>query len=104
MLADVDDISAAIAVAKTQTNGIRNLLNRVAVRATDHMKSVWKEYRGISIALEPNGPHIDASIRDEHNLYDFKRRSDGFKRFITFLLMVSAKVKTEELEPISKLK
>lgn len=97
MLADINDIGTEVTAAKNRSNGIRNLLNRVADRATKHMKSVWKEYKGLTIALAPNGPHIDASIKDEHNLYDFARRSDGFKRFITFLLMVSAKVRTEEL-------
>lgn len=61
------------------------------------MKSVWKEDKGITIELAPDGPNIDASVRDEYNLYDFARRSDGFKRFITFLLMVSARARTEAL-------
>lgn len=99
-LADVDDIGQAITSAKTRPNGVRNLLNRVADRATEHMKTVWKEYRGITIQLQPNGPNIDASIKDEFNWYDFSRRSDGFKRFIGFLMMVSAKVRTEQLVDI----
>ncbi len=97
LLAGIEDIQEAVNEANAQRNGIRNLLNRVALRATKHMRSVWKEYHGISIVLEPNGPNIDASIKDEHNHYDFSRRSDGFKRFITFLLMISAEVKTKGL-------
>ena len=97
-LAGYSDIAQTIATAKQQTNGIRNLLNRVAKIATKHMKSVWKDYRAISIALEPNGSSlVDAYIKDEHNVFDFAKRSDGFKRFITFLLMISTKVKTEKL-------
>lgn len=96
-LADVSDIASEITAAKKRSHGIRNLLNRVGDRATKHMQSVWKEYKGLKIELSPNGPNIDASIKDEHNLYDFSRRSDGFKRFITFLLMVSAKVRTDDL-------
>jgi AAA ATPase domain len=76
-LADLDDIGSEISTAKSRPNGIRNLLNRVASRATKHMKSVWKEYRGINIELSPNGPNIDASIRDEHNLYDFPAVATG---------------------------
>jgi hypothetical protein len=63
-LAGIEDIEGKVKQAKSQKNGIRNLLNRVASRATKHMRSVWKEYHGISIVLEPNGPNIDASIKD----------------------------------------
>lgn len=96
-LADITNISSAISQAQTITTGMRNLLNRVADRSTKHVRSVWKEYRGLTIELAPNGDYIDASIKDTHNLYDFARRSDGFKRFISFLLMVSAKVKTNQI-------
>lgn len=97
-LAGYGNVLKAVTDAKSKTNGIRNLLNRVAEKSTEHMRSVWKDYRGIKIELAPNGLHIDASIKDQHNLYNFDRRSDGFKRFISFLLLVSAKVKNEELE------
>lgn len=96
-LADIYDIPKEIAAAKARQNGIRNLLNRVAERATKHMQSVWKDYKTIKIELIQNGGNIDASIKDEHNVYNFSRRSDGFKRFVTFLLMVSAKQRTAEL-------
>lgn len=97
VLAEIDDIYSAVNKAKARPNGIRNLLNRVAARATKHMRSVWREYKGITIELAPNGSNIDASVKDKYNLYDFSRRSDGFKRFISFLLIVSAKARTEEL-------
>jgi len=96
-LAGITNILGEITAAQARSNGIRNLLNRVAVCASRHIKSVWKEYRGLTIELSPNGAYIDASVKDEHNLYDFARRSDGFKRFISFLLMVSAKDRTGNL-------
>src|SRR5262245_35803184 len=84
-------VSAAIADAqKLPSNGIRNLFKRVAATATNHMRRVWKDYKNIKIQLQPNGEYIDASIQDKFNAYDFSRRSDGFKRFVTFLLLVSA--------------
>jgi energy-coupling factor transporter ATP-binding protein EcfA2 len=96
-LAGFDSATQAITEAKARPNGIRNLLNRVGEKATAHMRGVWKDYRGIKIELAQNGPHIDACVKDQHNLYNFDRRSDGFKRFISFLLLVSAKVRNAEL-------
>jgi hypothetical protein len=96
-LAGVENIPSALADAGSRPHGLRNLLNRVAELSTKHMHSVWQEYKGLSISLSPNGENVDAAIQDRHNLFDMSRRSDGFKRFITFLLLVSAKVKTDVL-------
>lgn len=96
-LADVEDISAEVANAKARPNGLRNLLNRVADRATKHIQGIWKEYREISIFLAENGPHVEAGVQDKSNIYNFARRSDGFKRFITFLLLISARERTKQL-------
>jgi energy-coupling factor transporter ATP-binding protein EcfA2 len=41
--------------------------------------------------LTPNGAQIDAAVRDAFNEYAFSRRSDGFKRFVSFLILVSAR-------------
>lgn len=97
-LAGVENIQATISAEQGRTNGVRNLLARVAKQTTLHIKSVWKEYQSIEILLEPNGANIDASVREGFNRYEFASRSDGFKRFVSFLIMVSAKVKTSQLE------
>ena len=74
---------------------MRNLLNRVSDAGTKHVKKVWKECDGIKINLSYNGNVFEANIADTHNVYDFSRRSDGFKRFISFLLTVSAEASTD---------
>ncbi len=94
-LADITDIQKSVEEAKLMSvHSLRNLLKRVADRVTKHLHNVWKDYKSIKIQLIPNGENIDASVQDEFNYYEFSRRSDGFKRFVTFLLMVSVKVKT----------
>lgn len=98
-LAGITDIQEAFASAqKKSTHGVRNLLDLVAKTATKHIHSIWSEYKDVSIGLAPYGPtEIDAGIKDAHNLFEMSRRSDGFKRFVSFLLMVSAQVRTEQL-------
>jgi hypothetical protein len=97
-LAGHKNIKDDITVAQSRPNGMRNLLKRVAEVSTRHMHKVWKDYKGIKLQLLPNGDKIDANIEDTYNLYDLSRRSDGFKRFITFLLLISATVKTKQLQ------
>jgi len=96
-LAGIDNVASAIETAKKRSNGMRNLLDRVAKKATLHIREVWPEYKGIALDLRENGDNLETSVSDVHNLYDFARRSDGFKRFISFLLMVSAPTKTKTL-------
>src|SRR5690554_4556805 len=83
--------------AEERSNGVRNLLDRVGKAATKHIHKVWPEYKDIAIDFRQNGEYLETSISDVHNLYHFSRRSDGFKRFVTFLLMISAPTKTKSL-------
>jgi AAA ATPase-like protein len=99
-LAGISDIASAVAEAKRRQNGVRNLLDRVAKRATEHVRSVWPEYKGLALDLRQNGEHLETTVNDVYNLYNFSRRSDGFKRFISFLLMISAPTLTKSLSNV----
>jgi len=96
-LAGYDNITKTIEDAQLKKNGMRNLLRKLSENTTRHLRKVWPEYKKISIDLTQNGSVIETGIEDEFNVYSLDRRSDGFKRFITFLLMISAKVKAEYL-------
>lgn len=100
-LAGYSNISEVINDAKQRPKTeLRNLLNRIATKATEQFQSIWKEYGEIEFELIPNGPNIDASVKDIFNRYEFSQRSDGFKRFVTFLLMISSKVRAKTLKNI----
>lgn len=96
-LAGFDDAEDAIEAAKKRSNGIEVLLEKVADKCTKNMRSVWKEMKGVAVQLRENGSHIECRLRDAQFAYDFERRSDGFKRFFTFLLMVSTRTRTKDL-------
>jgi predicted ATP-dependent endonuclease of OLD family len=96
-LAGITDIASSIKEARAGThNQFQNYLNRIAKKTTAHFKDVWKEYREIEFSLELNADEIVPGIKEE-NIHDFARRSDGFKRFVTFLLLISVNVKTKDL-------
>lgn len=99
-LARAVPISEKIALAKERSNGMRNLLNRVAEQATEHFHTTWREYQDVRFQLSENGPNIEAVIEDVKNTYDMSRRSDGFKRFMSFLLLVSARERTEAMTDV----
>jgi len=97
LLAGHKDIKLAIAEAQKGTpNQFQNFFDRVANRTTAHFRNVWKDYKDIEFTLRLNADHIIPGIK-ELNSFDFAKRSDGFKRFVTFLLMISANVRSEDL-------
>jgi len=92
------DITNKINLSKETPKGLKNLLNKVAEKTTKHLHEIWPEYISIKFELSLNGESIDISVKDEFNNFGFFQRSDGFKRFMTFLLIVSLKVKTGNLD------
>jgi predicted ATPase len=90
-LYELSDIAKDVAAAKTgSANALNNLLRRVAEKTSKHFHSTWHEYEGIKFSLAMDGVDLVARIEDKSNHYELSQRSDGFKRFVTFLLMVSA--------------
>jgi len=96
-LAGYEDIGNEIERARKGTdNQFQNFLDRIADRTTRHFRSVWPEYNTIRFSLRANAERIVPGVK-EKNVLDFARRSDGFKRFVTFLLMVSVDAKMRSL-------
>src|SRR5206468_7778106 len=58
--------------------------------------SVWKEHQSPSRERVPAGEQPIRGVR-EKNRYDCARRSDVFKRFVSFLLLISANAKSGSL-------
>lgn len=99
-LAGIYDIKNQIESAQARRAGLRNLLMRVAARSSDYLHTAWPDYKHISFDLTENGDYIECLLKDEYNLYGLSARSDGFKRFITFLLSISVRETVEELENV----
>ena len=99
LLAGINQISEKLTDLRSKP-GYRmdSLLDQVAHKSTEYLKSVWKECGDVEFYLKINGNNIDIGIQDVENKYGLELRSDGFKRFITFLLMLSAKVKNGEVK------
>ena len=96
-LAGIKDIKSGLEEkSKLSNNQFQNYLKNIAKKTTSHFRSVWKEYKNIEFSLKLDGDKIIPGITEE-NTYDFARRSDGFKRFTTFLLMISVNVKMDNL-------
>jgi hypothetical protein len=96
ILAGIKDISASVRATKAlSSNSQANYFSSIASKATKHFQEVWPDH-SIKFELRPEGTSLIPGIR-ENNVYDISRRSDGFKRFVSFLLLVSVLAKSGSL-------
>lgn len=96
-LAGITNIAEDVEAAKTRgITVLDNLLQRVAKRATEYLAEVWQEYKDVKFKLQLNGTNIMCVVSEE-NSFRFQDRSDGFKKFIAFLLGVSTTSHTDLL-------
>ncbi len=71
-----------------QDENIHNLLDNVSKEATRKFRNIWNDLDAIKFSLMPNGEKIQIFIEDYTKFY-MEDRSDGFKRFISMLLILS---------------
>jgi predicted ATP-dependent endonuclease of OLD family len=74
--------------AKAQDGDYENLLEQVSEEATQAFQKIWKDFENTSIQLRHNGSEISIKIAEKVK-YTCEDRSDGFKKFISILLMLS---------------
>ena len=82
-------ISEATSAGKNQ---LQNLLDEVYRKTNQHIKKAWQEYKPNQLMLRSDGNEIVIGIKDSVNSFDFQQRSDGFRRFISFLLLINAEI------------
>lgn len=93
-----DDIKGSIVKARERsTKGVKNLLEAVSEKCTKFLQDIWKWDSKVGFELTENGENLVISIK-ENNSFDMVDRSDGFKRFVTFLLMISVVVQKDVIK------
>lgn len=96
---DISTLLATITKARQQGQyRYSQILDKTASAATKHIRNIWKDYSTVRLKLESNGESLAPMVTDDQVPLDMANRSDGFKRFVSFLLQISAKVRTAELQ------
>jgi len=100
-LAGYDMATLLTTITKARQQGqyrYSQILEKTANAATKHIRGIWKDYGAVRLKLESNGEALIPMVTDDQVPLDMANRSDGFKRFVSFLLQISAKVRTSELQ------
>ena len=92
------DIHSRISKAHNRgRNHLKSLLDHVNTKTNEYIKKSWKEYNNVEIELKADGENIiGIGIQDTQNIFDFKDRSDGFRRLVSFLLLISTEIDTRQ--------
>ncbi len=77
---------------KEGTNYMKTLFDSINRKTNKYLKNSWKEFSKVKMELRSDGANIAIGIQDSENTFDFRQRSDGFRRFISFLLLMSVEM------------
>ena len=89
VLCDRENIKQEFDEAKAEDGDYFNLLEQVSKKTTTIFREIWPDFKDTSIVLIPNGDDISIKVQNKAK-YSFDDRSDGFKHFVSILLMLSA--------------
>jgi len=82
--------------AMSQDGDYANLLEQISEEVTKTFRKIWKDFKETSIQLQPNGYEILIKVVNKAK-YSFEDRSDGFKKFISILLMLSTQARANRI-------
>ena len=82
--------------ALSQDGDYINLFEQISQETTMIFREIWKDFAETSIELKPNGNEILIKVKNEAN-YSMQDRSEGFKKFVSILLMLSAPSRKNEI-------
>ena len=98
-LNDITDIKTEYNECKEMGEAsFQNLLDEVSKKTNTYLRQVWKSMpQNCKLELRENADKINIRIKDTNNSYLLDKRSDGFKRLITYMIMLSVKNKNNLL-------
>lgn len=97
-LAGSSDIKGTIEAKLNDPTRFRTLTSIIGKKATEHIKKVWPEFKDLSIEVGYDTQNITVGILESGVLFPMDARSDGFKRFVSFITTISAQTSTGQMK------
>lgn len=95
-LSEKKDISAEIDKAFKKDDSLDNLLEKVSKKATKEFRKIWNDLKDTEFELRKDGNNINIFVKNKIK-YSCEDRSDGFKRFLAILIMLSTQSRINNL-------
>jgi len=97
LLAGYENIKTAFQEAMEQDGDYINLFDIVSKTATKNFTEKWPDLKEIQFVITKDGDKIHTKVKGKAS-YDLRDRSDGFKQFVSILLMLSSRIETGNIE------
>ena len=94
-LSNIKDIQQDIENAAKKDKGLHSFLDNISNKATKEFREIWPDLKNIKFIIRKDGEEFDIRIQ-EKEFYSNEDRSDGFKRFIAILLVLSIEYRTQK--------
>ena len=94
-LSNIKDIQQDIENAAKKDKGLHSFLDNISNKATKEFREIWPDLKNIKFIIRKDGEEFDIRIQ-EKEFYSNEDRSDGFKRFIAILLILSIEYRTQK--------
>ena len=94
-LSNIKDIQQDIENAAKKDKGLHSFLDNISNKATKEFREIWPDLKNIKFVIRKDGEEFDIRIQ-EKEFYSNEDRSDGFKRFIAILLILSIEYRTQK--------
>lgn len=96
-LSNKKNIKEEIEKSLKKDDSLDNLLDKVSERATKEFRKIWKDLKDTEFVLKKDGEFINIFIKNKVK-YSCEDRSDGFKRFLAILIMLSTQSRVHNLD------
>ena len=95
-LSNKKNIKEEINKALKKDNSLDNLLEKVSEKATKEFRKIWKDLKDTEFVLRKDGNNINVFVKNKVK-YSCEDRSDGFKRFLAILIILSTQSRINNL-------
>lgn len=95
-LSNKNNIGIEIEKALKKDNSLDNLLEKVSEKATKEFREIWRDLKDTEFVLRKDGDNINIFVKNKVK-YSCEDRSDGFKRFLAILIMLSTQSRINNL-------
>ncbi|ACU60965.1 ATP-dependent nuclease [Chitinophaga pinensis] len=91
-----ENIKKEFETAMSEDGDYLNLLEQLSQKVSTTFQKIWKDFKNTSIQILPNGDEMLIKVVEKAK-YNFEDRSDGFKKFISILLMLSTQSRANKM-------
>ena len=95
-LSDKKNIEEEIEKSLKKDDSLDNLLEKVSEKATKEFREIWRDLKDTEFTLRKDGDNINIFVKNKVK-YSCEDRSDGFKRFLAILIMLSTQSRINNL-------